>query len=370
MKPLFISGTKKDSSLFFGRDKSSSHYYFDTIHYSPATVHLDFAQILLSLVHLAQMDGLEDTAEASMNELLDQLRSKDRVEIRHSSRTTVMLRVCEELRAPTTTVKSLVFRSGTSIIDSERLDDALRFNDTLEALTFVCLKNTLEIRAAIRCCRHNPRLKSLSLMNYTPSMSRREGEGRETIAKTICEAVFGTPVDEECRGTTYKGGVPNISRFELDNYPLGSQGIQIMEDAIACSKNLIVLRLTSCDLRSDSTRSIAEIIKRNRHLSVLDLSHNRLLLGDGIKKEMTLNDLVKRGLRFNTSLLELELQAKNLGKIERQLSINRFRVACIQTRRDPFIIPSNVWAEILSKVAPKPSALFETLRYGAMALFR
>ena len=316
------------------------------------------------------MEGLEDTAEASMNDLVDQLRSKDRVEIRHSSRTTVMLRVCEELKAPTTTVKSLVFRSGTSISDLERLADALRFNDTLEALTFVCLTTTQEIRAAIGCCRHSPHLKSLSLMNYTPSISRREGEGREMIAATICEAVFGTPVDQ-LHGSRYEGGVPNISVFEIDNYPLGSQGIQILEEPIASSKSLTVLRLTSCDLRSDSARSVAEIIKRNRHLRVLDLSHNRLFLGDGIKREMTLNDLVKRGLRFNTSLLELELQTiPNFGKIELQLRINRFRVACLEANRDPFSVPPKIWAEILGKVAPKPSVLYETLRYGAMVLFR
>jgi hypothetical protein len=322
------------------------------------------------------MDGLEDTAEAALNELLDQLRSKNRVEIGHSSRNMVMFRVCEELKLPTTTAKSLVFRSGVSISDLERLDDALQVNETVESLTFVCLKNTIEIRAAIACCRHHPRLKSLSLMNYTPSISRRVGEGRETVAAAICEAVFGRPFDEQAedqpQGTTYVGGVPTIWHLELDNYPIGSQGIKILEKAIACSTSLITLRLTSCDLRSDGAHSIAEIIKRNGHLKVLDLSHNRLFLGDGIKREMTVNALVKHGLRFNMSLLELGLEpSTKLSKIDRQLQINRFRATYLEDRRDPFSFPISIWAKVIAKIASKPSVLYEVLiRDGTTALFR
>jgi hypothetical protein len=324
------------------------------------------------------MDGLEDVAEAEIEEVLEQLRTKDRVEIRHSSRSAVMLRVCEQLKAPTTTAKSLILRSGASCSDLERLRDALRINETVEALKFVCLKTTSEIRAAITCCKQHPRLTSLSLMNYTPSTSRRTGEGREMVAAAVCDELFGTPINDQGEylvhiGTNNysAGGVPNICNLELDTYPLGSQGVQILEQAIASSTRLISLRLTSCDLRGDCTHSIAEIIRKNPFLQVLDLSHNRLFLGDGIRREMTLNVLVKRGLQYNTSLLELDLQPPaKLSKIERQLKLNRCLASYREANTNPFNIPPSVWAEAMAKVAPKPSILFEMLRDSAVALFR
>jgi len=327
---------------------------------------------------LKTMDGLEDTAEAGMNELVDQLRSRNRVEVRHSSRSMVMARICEELKAPTTIVKSLVFRSGVSTSNLQRLEEALRVNETVEAVSFVSLKSLEEIRAAVACCQDKPRIQSLSLLNYNPSTNHNGVEGITTIATTICETIFGIPLlddrtaDDPLLQNTYVGGVPTIRHLEVDAYPLGSQGIQILEDAIASSTSLLSLRLTRCNLRGDGASSVVKIIKRNRYLQVLDLTYNPFFLGDGFKREMTLKNIVNGGLRFNLNLLELQLQtppAAKIPKIDRLLDINRFWANYSKPGSNLSSVPFSAWPELMARVAPKPTVLFAVLRDAAPALF-
>lgn len=322
---------------------------------------------------------LEDTAEATMQDLQICLtKSFDHVEVRHSSRNTVMLRVCDALQDPNCRVKSMTFRSGVSVGDLALLKDALLVNRAVESLAFVCLKNIHEIRAAIGCCRTQPRIKRLSLSHYAPPTSRRTGEGRETIAGVLCEEVFSGVVNGQRERQDIRG-VPHLEYLELNSYPIGSQGIQILEKDLACNTNIISLRLTNCDLRSDCASSIATVIRKNNHLRILDLSNNRLFIGEGIKQEMTLNTLERRGLKLNMRLLRLDLPVeptfqsqRQLSKIESQLAANQLFSAYndSQSIKDPFSIPKNIWPLVLARVSQKPPILNELLRESAVVLYR
>lgn len=304
------------------------------------------------------MDGLEDQAEAALAGLLEQLRLHPVVEIGHSSRDTVLFSICEAIRSTRVIATSLVFRSGISLAGLAMLQQALQENDTICELQFVSLKSCEEVKEAINCCRHQPRIHSLSLKNYT---TNRRAE-RESIAVTIGDAVFGS------------GGIPTLKTLEIVRFPIGTRGTQILTEAMAIDTHLTTLRMIDCDLRSDSASFVAHMIKTNHHLQELDLSFNPHYLGSGITRELMLKTLVQRGLRFNTSLIELKLEQTGGGPIkrsllDRQLQITKFRAAFVRSNRSPFDIPQHMWPHILEKVAFKPTILHQFLQEAAITLF-
>lgn len=327
------------------------------------------------------MEGLEDQAEAALGGLLQQLRCDQRVEIGRSSRDMVISHIAKELKNEQTVTKSLVIRGGISMNGLAMLQQGLEENDTIEELQFVCLKTVQELQGAIDCCRRQPRIRSLSLKSYTPPTSRRIGEGSEVIAATIRDCLFGVgrywQDDEDSLCRRPGSGIPTLRILEIEAYPIGTGGLEVLVDSIARNTTLETLRLLDCDLRSDSVSSVANMIKRNNHLKELDLSYNRQYLGSEITRELTLKTLVQRGLRYNMSLLELKLEQTRGGPIKRghrqlvrHLDISKFRAAFVDLKRDPFEIPAELWTYVLARVALKPSALYLFLQESAVTIFR
>lgn len=305
------------------------------------------------------MDGLEDQAEAALSGLLQQLHVQATVEIGHSSRDALLFRICEEIKSMTIAAKALVFRGGISLNGLRMLQQALKENETINELQFVSLKCPEEVQGAIECCRSQPRIQSLSLKSYTTG--RRAD--REGIAATICSALFWSP------------GTFGLKTLEIASYPIGARGAQILTEAVASDTHLTTFRLVDCDLRSDSASSIANMIKMNKHLLELDLSYNPHFLGSEITRELTFKTLVQRGLRFNTTLLNLKLEQFGCGPVkraalDRQLKISKFRAAFEESRMCPFDLPVDLWAHVLARVALKPSVLYLFLQEGAIVLFR
>lgn len=325
------------------------------------------------------MDGLEDQAEASLQGVLEQLCTQETVEIKHSSRDTVVFRITEvlknhHLRNPEEPIvaKSLVFRSGISVAGLHMLQQALRSYDALEALEFVSLRSIQELKGALQCC-HEASLRHLSLKRYNATVTSGARNDRKEIVQTIQEYIFGEPNFDDGTPSVsrFPKGIPTLRILEIANYPLGSEGAQILTEAIAENTTLTNLRLIDCGLRSDSTNFVASMIRRNKSLVELDLSHNRHHLGSALTREMTVKTLVQRGLRYNLSLLELTMEgiAFNRTKIDRQLGISRFRKAYIDTCNNPFSVPIGLWPSVFAKVSDKPAALYFFVRESTVALF-
>ena len=341
------------------------------------------------------MDGLDDQAEASVEGLIQQLHTNERVEIKHSSRDTAMLRITDALKdaqmkstdaALPIVTKSLVFRSGVSIAGLQMLQDALNIDDCpIEELEFVCIRSVQELLAAINCCRQRANIRRLSLKNYRPSTNRLRLLGHEShdaVSEAIRDAVFGSLVRFEEEEELGDGNgqrqnfeaLKSLETLEIGNFPLGTPGAQILADSVVKNRTLTTLRLNDCDLRSDSAIAIAQMIKGNKSLRELDLSYNRHYLGSEIRREMTLKTLVQKGLRYNLSLMQLymdETRGSPLkrGKIDRQLDINRFRATAFK-KHDPFSIPPTMWVHIFARVSAKPSALHLFLQDSVVTLFR
>lgn len=317
------------------------------------------------------MDGLEDQAEAAMEGIIDQLYTNEKVEIKHSSRDTVMLRVADALRNQyrchtpphigsgsdhngndeqrrIIVAKKLVFRSGVSSMGLQRLQEALQgvatsaelaaaaatnmegrrsipetkrtrtrtinasTSSSIEELEFVCLPTIETLQGAIQCCRASG-IKRLSLKNYGARMLR---QNRDLVSLTIRSALWG-PDDglhlEDDDNATEDGfnGVGDLvmlEYLEIVNYPIGADGAQLLAEALSTNQSLTTLKLIDCDLRSDSATPIAGILKENHHLEVLDLSYNRHYLGSPLTREMTLKTLLERGLKHNLTLMELHME--------------------------------------------------------------
>ena len=308
---------------------------------------------------------------------MQQLQTNEVVEIKHSSRDTVMFRIAQEIsnHPERVAAKSLVFRSGVSLIGSQQLMSALESNETtIEALEFMCLTRVEELQAAIDCCsRSMSPIKELGLTSYTASTAlRRRGQTREDIALTIRNKVFGSQLAFD-RTEDGHNGMPSLRTLSIECYPLGSEGAQILAEAVARNTSLTCLKLVDSDLRSDSAKSVAEMIRANRSLSELDLSYNRHYLGSDITRELTLKTLVQRGLRYNMTLNRLDMRQTrgkpfNRSKVDRQLDITKFRNGF--SRRDPFSVPPSVWPHILGRVSSKPAALHLFLQDGVVTLFR
>jgi hypothetical protein len=312
------------------------------------------------------MDGLEDQAEAAIEGIIDQLYTNDKVEIKHSSRDSVMLRVADALsnhyhqrhtpphsssgsdhddsdeQRRIIVAKKLVFRSGVSLQGLQRLQEALQqgvaatrneevrrpsiqesnktstinasSSSSIDELEFVCLATPETLQAAIQCCRASG-IKRLSLKNYGARMLL---QNRDLVSLTIRSALWGLDDDRHLEENEYNdaedgvindaGNLVMLESLEIVNYPIGADGAQLLAEALSTNQSLRTLKLIDCDLRSDSATPIARIIKENHYLEVLDLSYNRHYLGSPLTREMTLKTLLKRGLKHNLTLTELHME--------------------------------------------------------------
>ncbi|CAB9507008.1 expressed unknown protein [Seminavis robusta] len=343
------------------------------------------------------MDGLEDQAEAGLRRNLDQLYTHETVQIKHSSRDSVITHFCQALSNPTSplVVRKLALRSGISSVGLQLLQTTLfkmrrEGNVLMEELEFVCLQDTNTLLAAILCCRLAG-ITRLSLKNYNARILRIN---RDTISETIRSGLTMTDhpsvpvlegdndnqdgnVGENLEGQNPRNTIVELDYLEIANYPIGVDGAQILQEAVSSLKTL---KLVDCDLRSDSANCIAKIIRTSPSLEKLDLSYNRHYLGSPITREMTVKTLVQKGLKHNLSLLFLEMRkhdgssnssrALDLSKINQQLDINRFlRRNTVDQPRDLLALPPSLWPVLLARVSAKPAALHLFLQDTVAALF-
>lgn len=336
------------------------------------------------------MDGLEDRAAASLDNLVEQLYTNEVVEVKLSSRDIVILRITEEIKASAVSAngqqrrivtKTLVLRGGLSMQGLRMLHEALPLSTSLEALEVFNLHNSEEIRAAVDCCRVQPRIRTLALKRFSSPTSRRTGEGRVVLATTIRDAVFGSAAydDDEDRPQQqqqqHHDGIPTLETLELSNYPIGAQAVHILTEAMARNETLKTFRLMDCDLRSDSAKAVATMIKHNTTLETLDLSYNPFYLGSEITRELTIKTLIQRGLRHNFTLKDMKMDQAwlpktfNRRKLDRQLEANKFRRDFVRDGHDPFALPATLWPKILSRVSVKPTILNQFVQECAVALF-
>lgn len=345
------------------------------------------------------MDGLEDQAEAESRHLIERLYTHETVEIKHSSRDSLMLRITDALLmmmgTPQSSIvmdsffatngtsteqpfatRTLVFRSGLSTTSLARLHRALNQPQCpIQQLEFVCLRNENEIEMALQCARlEHCRIDRLRLENYRPAV-RPSREDREALALTIRNGVFGdTIIIDEQASSTADGPLPHVRCFELVGFPLGTVGARILAEPAARNTTLDILRIMDCDLRSDSTVFVAQMIRGNKHLRELDLSYNQHYLASPLTREMTIKTLVAKGLKHNLTLQDLGMRQPDGStikrkKIDAQLAVNRFRKDFVDNKRDAFEIPTSAWPHVIARVSVKPSALHGFLRESAVALF-
>ena len=349
------------------------------------------------------MDGLDDRAEAALESLVEQLYASEVVQVSHSSRDAVILRLASVLKnsaaavtppvpndgggqgeaagdnsggtargggggVPAVVTRKLVFRSGLSVSGANALREALEENGrnlaNLDELEFCSLPNVEALEGALRCAALDfPRIRRLTLIGLEPGRLRlRVDHG--AIATAISSLLLA----------------PNstLESLVIIDYPLHSVGAGIIADAMSKNTTLRVLGLQNCGLQSDSAPDLARLIRNNRGLEELDLSHNRrLYLGSAITREMSVKTIVRRGLLHNTDLVELHMRALvgggpspvNRSKIDLHLDINRFRKLYVREGRSPFDIPPALWPYALARVAPKPAVLHMFLQESVAALF-
>ena len=134
------------------------------------------------------MDGLEDQAEAGVRANLSLLYTRENVQIKHSSRVSIIARLCDALANPLRplVVKKLALRSGISLEGIRLLQDTLLLVNSgkghvIDKLEFVCLQDTSTLQAAILCCRRCG-VTRLSLKNYSTRVLR---QSRDSISETI-----------------------------------------------------------------------------------------------------------------------------------------------------------------------------------------
>eukprot|EP00523_Entomoneis_sp_CCMP467_P010875 CAMPEP_0168731120 /NCGR_PEP_ID=MMETSP0724-20121128/7086_1 /TAXON_ID=265536 /ORGANISM="Amphiprora sp., Strain CCMP467" /LENGTH=383 /DNA_ID=CAMNT_0008778087 /DNA_START=228 /DNA_END=1376 /DNA_ORIENTATION=- len=349
------------------------------------------------------MEGLDNQAEQELRSIRDKLYTQNVVEIKHSSRDNLMARICEILCSsinsggisssssdqnaheethenvqaqPTIQATSLVFRSGLSLTSLVLLKVALGQPACrgIEELDFVNLWSMDQVRAALRMVRRQPpgsesdnderldnsaeparddnidkqgaTIRTLKFTAFRPR-ERMRGAGR-ALAELLVQEFF----DYAKRGGCYD----HVAEFHLHAYPFGSVGSQVLAPAVAQNTTLNVLRLQDCDLQSDSATSVAQMIRHNTTLQVLDLSDNPYYLSSDLTWEMTVKVLIRHGLQHNTTLLELPLMvSRRTGrkalpsrtKLDKHLKLNRFAhayfvaTALPKTRGSSTVAPRN-----------------------------
>jgi len=249
------------------------------------------------------MDGLENQVAAAIDGIISQLYTNNTVQIKHSSRDSVILRVCEALlrskcatdsddasddnsgqqdeetyqSVETVVAKKLVFRSGVSVTGIQRLEEALQQSDTnIEELEFVCLKSIDIVERAIYCCRRNG-IRRLSLKNFSGS-TRSSREHRYAMLGAIRGGLVVSDCDRDDKDIENNSSRTTLEYLEIENYPIGDAigeaGGHVLADTSSI-EGLKTLKLLDCDLRSDSAAAVAQIIRRSKSLEVLDLSYNR-----------------------------------------------------------------------------------------------
>ena len=319
-----------------------------------------------------EMQGLENQAQAESRLLVDRLCTHTVLEVKHSSRDSLMECITDAMTDPPADASlkthTMIFRSGLSSNSLFRLQNALNRPDCpIRELQFVSLRNEEQIQLALQCCRQEHcKIERIRLQQYRPS-GRLSREDRQSVAKTLRDGIFGLEFAEN------SGALPSVTIVELVGYPIGAEGARILTDAVAQNKTLDTLRLMDCDLRGDSMYYIAQMIRHNSHLRELDLSYNKHYLGSPLTQEMTIKTLVNKGLKYNHTLQQLRMNSQggriNRSKIDRHLSVNRFCHDFVSNNRDPFTIPEPVWPCVIARVTAQPSALHKFLRENAVALF-
>jgi hypothetical protein len=201
---------------------------------------------------ILKMDGLEDQAESGVRGNLELLYAHETVEVKHSSRELVITRLCDALKNPLRplVVRKLTFRSGISIAGLRLLQEALlgmqcRQDNAIQELEFVCLGDLITLQAAIMCCR-NSGITRLSLKNYSARVPR---QSRDRISETIRSALMTVdPLSDRVHDCAEDvgavGGGHNQARqtlvelesLEIANFPIGADGVQILEEAVISLK--------------------------------------------------------------------------------------------------------------------------------------
>ena len=312
------------------------------------------------------MDRLENQAEAEINGLAEQIFSSKVVQVNHSSRDTVVLSLVNSLKknANKVVAQKLIFRSGVSVDSLEQLRETLPLCPNTTELEFCCLPSIEALLGALHCAQ-TPFVKSLSLKSLAP-WNRQNRGNQNVIADAIVSAVVlpDDIYDNNCNARV-------LTSLEIVNYPVGAQGAHILANAMKENTSLKVLRLQDCDLRSDCAAHIASMIRYNHSLEVLDLSYNRHYLGSPITREMTTKTLVKKGLRYNTTLLELQMHGEtniNRKQVDLHLSMNRLKKKYQSDKVDPLSIPPSAWPLLLAKVSAKPNILHLFAQEGLVAM--
>jgi hypothetical protein len=314
------------------------------------------------------MDGLDDQAETVVEGIIDQLYTNHTVQVKHSSRDSLMLRVTQALKENKHLVvaKRLVIRSGISMTGLRWLEEALHGLE-IEELKFMCLNSIETLETAMLCARRLG-VQSLSLTSFSARLLRMN---RDLVACTIRSGLI-VPIPGQADGDATNKKFESLS---ISSYPIGAEGTQILEEGISQYSSLKTLKIIDCDLRTDGATTIAKMIRDNPTLERLDVSYNRHFPGSSLTRDMTMKTLVRKGLIQNSTLLELRMDQSpgsspiKRSKIDRQLDINRFHKSYLEHRRDPMAVHPHLYSHLLARVSPKPSALYFFLQESAPTLF-
>ena len=334
------------------------------------------------------MDGLEDQAELEFQSICQKLQNNSVVEIKHSSRDTLMARICQVLcddTAPPMNVQVLVFRSGLSLTSLLLLQTVLKHeeqkhdaqqeqqqkeeepndNDNslssprcpkLHTLEFVNLASLEQVQEAIQCCRIRSTISTLKLTSFLRTsiiLQQQQAPNNLHVMVDIDPDRMRRPgrlLAELFASHLLSDPIPHLQHLMIHGYPLGSVGAQVLAPDVATNTTLQTLGLLDCDLRTDSANAVAAMMRGNKCLRVLDLSLNQFYLANALTWEMTVKTLIRKGLMYNTTLQDMPMDlahAKNSSnpssrttgrgksfvappqlpqrhKIDRHLALNRF----------------------------------------------
>jgi len=291
---------------------------------------------------------------------------------------------------------TLVFRSGLSLTSLLLLQTALQQPSchSIRQLEFVNLWSMEQVQAAIACCRSrrpdtstqdddevvpNPanetevstggaELETLQFTSFRPRQRLRR-PGRE-LAEIFIREFF----DQQDL-------FPYVTCLHIHGYPFGSVGARLLAAPVARNTSLQTLKLCDCDFQSDSATSVAEMIRYNKTLTVLDLSYNPYYLASALTWEMTVKTLIRHGLQHNTTLLEMPLMRSRRegdapppqrSKLDHHLQLNRFAHAYFgreQQQQDPALIAPMIWPTILGRAALKAPILHQFVQECSSVLF-
>jgi hypothetical protein len=334
------------------------------------------------------MDGLDDQAQTALASIVGQLYTHETVQVKHSSRDLIILGVTEALKNPSSTIKAkkLILRSGISLTAIGWLEQSLlkTYGDhKIKELEFCSLQDFGVLQKVFECCR-NCGITKLTLRSFLSYQRKRHEMVSEAIRSglitnhtngKIDRFIFSEHLDQ--LRTLNNSSPINIScleYLEIDNYPIGVIGTQILSTAPVCTVGLRVLKLLDCDIRSDSANYLAQIIRLSPKLQTLDLSYNQQFRSK-LTREMTIKTIVERGLKDNLSLLYLRLNGVDndidISKLNKHLDINRLMVNYNTKReyRQLFGIHPAIWSDLLARVSVKPAALYFFLQQNITTIF-